>query len=97
MKIESNPLLSATLAADSNKQSRAASKASGSQQGVDTVKLGAGEKTVEVLKAKLDKVPEVRQDRVAALKEAIAKGTYQVDSDDVASAMLADNLDSLHK
>jgi len=36
------------------------------------------------------KQPEVRADKVAALKTAIASGTYKVDPDAIASSMLAD-------
>jgi flagellar biosynthesis anti-sigma factor FlgM len=34
--------------------------------------------------------PEVRQDRVASLQQQIAAGTYQVDPQDVADAILRD-------
>jgi negative regulator of flagellin synthesis FlgM len=36
------------------------------------------------------KQPEVRADKVSAIKEAIASGTYKVDPDAIASSMLAD-------
>jgi flagellar biosynthesis anti-sigma factor FlgM len=36
------------------------------------------------------KQPEVRTDKVAALKAAVSSGTYKVDPDSIASSMLAD-------
>jgi flagellar biosynthesis anti-sigma factor FlgM len=38
------------------------------------------------------KQPEVRADRVSAIREAIASGTYKVEPHAIASAMLADQL-----
>jgi flagellar biosynthesis anti-sigma factor FlgM len=37
-------------------------------------------------------VPEVRQDRVAALQQAIASGTYNVSGQQIAQAMSSDLL-----
>lgn len=42
------------------------------------------------LKAALDQTPEVRQDRVAALRAQIQQGTYKVSNEDIAGAMLTD-------
>lgn len=36
--------------------------------------------------------PEVRADKVSALREAVASGTYKVDPQAIASSMLADEL-----
>jgi len=38
------------------------------------------------------KQPEVRADRVSALREAVASGTYKVDPQAIASSMPADEL-----
>jgi flagellar biosynthesis anti-sigma factor FlgM len=50
-----------------------------------------GEK-VQQLKGNLAAVPEVRQDRVAALQQAIASGTYNVSGQQIAQAMSSDLL-----
>jgi len=50
-----------------------------------------GEK-VQELKAGLAAVPEVRQDRVAALQTAIASGNYSVSGQQIAQAMSSDLL-----
>jgi len=40
------------------------------------------------LQAKLDALPEVRQGRVDALKDAIERGEYEVDGEEVVSRLL---------
>ena len=39
------------------------------------------------LRAKLEQTPEIRQDRVAALKKAMQDGTYKVSNQDLANAV----------
>lgn len=51
-----------------------------------------GEK-VQQLKSDLSAVPEVRQDRVAALRSAISSGSYNVSGQQIAQAMSSDLLD----
>ena len=50
-----------------------------------------GEK-VQQLKADVGSVPDVRQDRVAALQQAIASGSYNVSGQQIAKAMSSDLL-----
>lgn len=45
---------------------------------------------VAALKAQLGNLPSVRQDRVAALKQAVHNGTYQIDSRQLADAIQSD-------
>lgn len=45
---------------------------------------------VQTLKAQLDKVPDIRQQRVDSLKQAIAEGKYQLHPQQIAAAMFAD-------
>lgn len=52
--------------------------------------LFPGDAAVETLKAQLDKVPEIRQQRVDWLKQAIAEGRYQMHPQKIAAAMLAE-------
>jgi flagellar biosynthesis anti-sigma factor FlgM len=44
---------------------------------------------VQVLAAQVDNFPEIRQEKVAALEDAIQKGTYQVTPEKTAEAMLS--------
>jgi len=50
-----------------------------------------GEK-VQQLKSGLAAVPDVRQDRVAALQQAITSGSYNVSGPQIAQAMSSDLL-----
>ena len=44
---------------------------------------------MQIAKTALKEVPDVRQDRVSALKASIANGTYQVSAEDFADKLLA--------
>jgi flagellar biosynthesis anti-sigma factor FlgM len=55
----------------------------------DVAHLSTGSDTVQTLKAQLDKVPEVRQQKVDSLKLAIAEGSYQMYPQQIAAAMFA--------
>ncbi|MFQ5892798.1 MAG: flagellar biosynthesis anti-sigma factor FlgM [Nitrospinota bacterium] len=50
--------------------------------------LVARGKAAQLIQAALRSVPEVRQDRVAAIKKAVATGSYEVDPDKVAEGIL---------
>ena len=54
----------------------------------DRVQLSEKAKKVEHLHRAVDAVPEVRQEKVQALKRAIQEGTYQVDAERIAQKML---------
>jgi negative regulator of flagellin synthesis FlgM len=56
----------------------------------DVAHLSTGSDAVQTLKAQLDKVPEVRQQKVDSLKQAIATGTYQMYPQRIADAMFPD-------
>jgi hypothetical protein len=45
---------------------------------------------VQTLKAHLDKVPDIRQQQVDSLKQAMAEGRYQLYPQQIAAAMFAD-------
>lgn len=54
----------------------------------DTVTLSAQGREMHALRMRLAEVPDIRADRVAALKAAISAGTYRVSSQAVAESML---------
>lgn len=68
------------------------SRASAVPSGQDQAQLSVDSGTVQTLKARLGQTPEIRQDRVNALRQAISDGTYQVSdrqlSDAIGSALL---------
>ncbi len=56
---------------------------------VDVANLSTGSEAVQQLKAHLAGVPDVRQQRVNELRQAIGNGTFQVSPAKIADAMLA--------
>jgi len=53
----------------------------------DQAQLSVDSKSIEHLKAVLSQVPEVRQDRVEALRQAVGNGSYRVTDQRLADAM----------
>jgi flagellar biosynthesis anti-sigma factor FlgM len=58
----------------------------------DKVLLLTDQETIEALKANLKGLPEVRWERVDALRQAVQNGTFQVTDHQLADAMLDDLL-----
>ncbi len=54
----------------------------------DQVHLSGKAKELEELKQIIQQMPEIRTDKVEALKKAIQEGSYQVDSLKIAGKML---------
>ena len=66
----------------------AAARADTSAQPTDRVVLSAGSLDVQKVRDILEQTPEVRADRVQALKEEIARGEYKVDPYRLADKMM---------
>lgn len=66
----------------------APAKADNTAQPTDRVVLSAGSQDVQKARAILEQTPEVRADRVLALKEEIARGEYQIDPYQLADKMM---------
>jgi flagellar biosynthesis anti-sigma factor FlgM len=60
--------------------------------GQDQAQLSVDNGTIQNLKAQLGQVPEVRQDRVDALRQAISNGSYQVSDQQLADAIGSDQM-----
>lgn len=60
------------------------------QLGGDTVQLSGALGQVQQLKAELAQVPEVRSDRVAALRQKVQEGSYNPSNEQVAGAMVSE-------
>lgn len=58
----------------------------------DTVDISSTAKRVNAARGELDRVPEVRQEKVDALKAQIENGSYSIDSEKIAEKMLKDGL-----
>ncbi len=61
----------------------------------DRVELSQTAKDIKKIESVLKTTPDVRTEKVKAIKEQIEAGTYQVDSKKIANAMLADLLKDL--
>lgn len=60
--------------------------------GQDQAQLSVDSGTVQLLQAKLSQLPDVRQDRVGALRQSINSGSYQVSDQQLANAIGTDLL-----
>lgn len=58
----------------------------------DQTQLSASNATVQQLKSTVSQLPEIRPDRVEALRQAVASGSYQVSDQQLANAMASDLL-----
>jgi negative regulator of flagellin synthesis FlgM len=58
----------------------------------DTVVLSDAAKRIQEAKKQLDAIPDVREDKVAQLRDQIEKGTYEIDAEKIAGKMLKDSL-----
>ncbi len=59
----------------------------------DEVRFSVDGEKVQQLKAELTGLPDVRRERVEALKRAVNDGTYQVSNEKIAEAMFRDLLE----
>ena len=62
------------------------------QTKADTVVLSDTAKKIQEAQKQLEAIPDVREDKVAQLKEQIEKGTYEIDEEKIADKMLKDSL-----
>ena len=56
--------------------------------GADQVSLTPTAQTLRDLEARVADLPEVDQDRVRAIKDAIANGTFRIDDDRIAARLI---------
>lgn len=56
---------------------------------MDQVSFSTVGKDMQIAKTALSSVPDIREDKVNALKESIANGTYQVSAESFADKLLA--------
>ncbi len=62
------------------------------QTKTDTVVLSDTAKKIKEAQTQLEAIPDVREDKVAQLKEQIENGTYEIDEEKIADKMLKDSL-----
>jgi flagellar biosynthesis anti-sigma factor FlgM len=94
MRIDLNPSsqpLSETNRGNTPNAATAASSSSSSAPGTgeDQAVLSGALVQVQALVAQASQLPEVRQERVSALRQAVQSGTYQASPEQVAGAVFA--------
>ena len=60
--------------------------------GQDQAQLSVHNQSIQQLKSNLSQVPEVRQERVDALRQAVSNGSYQVSDQQLGDAIASDML-----
>ena len=80
------PISNATISGRSEKSAKAANSDAANPQ--DKTSFSSESMSLSALQAQALQTPEIRQDRVASLKAAISNGTYAIEPDKIAEAML---------
>lgn len=92
MKIDAGGVSASSVQPEwSSKQSGGVAAAATANAGGDRTTLSTGGPTVASLVTQAMSAPDVRQERVQALRDAISSGTYQVDPQKLAAAMMSDS------
>ena len=74
----------------SGAETRTDASVQGNGRSDDVAKLATGNDAIATLKTKLEDVPDVRQQRVDSLRQAITSGGYTISPDGIADKMLAE-------
>ena len=77
---------------DTKKADQAADQAKESATKTDTVVISDAAKRIQEAREKLDDIPDVREEKVADLRNQIQNGTYQADADKTADKLLKEQL-----
>jgi flagellar biosynthesis anti-sigma factor FlgM len=76
------------VASAQSKASATINTNSGNALGEDQAQISGAHTQVQALAAQVLQLPEVRQEKVSALRQAILTGTYRPDREQVADALL---------
>jgi len=68
-----------------NKPDKAAAK-------TDTVVISDAAKRIQEIRNQLDEIPDVREDKVAQLRNQIENGTYKINADKIAEKIIQEGL-----
>ena len=77
------------------KKNGRASKTAPEENATDTVELSSRSLEVAFARKIIEAAPEVRQDKVAAIKARIEAGTYEVKNEETAAKLLAEALSEI--
>jgi negative regulator of flagellin synthesis FlgM len=77
---------------DRKRADQATDQAKESATKTDTVVISDAAKRIQEARAQLDKLPDVREDKVADLRDQIQNGTYQADAEKTAGKLLKEHV-----
>ena len=77
---------------DKNKTDGSDIKAEKPAAKTDTVVISDAAKRIQEAKMELDKMPDVRADKVAQLKNQVENGTYEIRAQETAEALIKEHL-----
>jgi len=77
---------------EKNKVDAANSKPDKAAAKTDTVVISDAAKRIQEIRNQLDAVPDVREEKVAQLKNQIENGTYEINADNIAEKMIREGL-----
>ena len=77
---------------DKKKADQATDQARESAVKTDTVVISDAAKRVHEARRQLDDIPDVREEKVAQLRNQIQSGTYKIDADKIAGKMIKEGL-----
>jgi len=87
-QVNNNDRLRATMAAAAQRRAGAYPTTPSPARQADAIDLSETARAMSVAQKSVASAPDVRQDRVDALKAAINDGTYKIDSRQLAAAMV---------
>jgi len=90
MRIDLNPISLNNIERE-EKAKKSAGKQSGGANIEDKATLSSDSLNTSTLEAQVMAMPEVRQDKVEALRQQVQNGQYKVDADEIAKSILKYN------
>lgn len=90
MRIDSNQPISNQVVTETSARNSGKAGDASNAAASEGATFSAGKVGVNTLEAQVLATPEIRQDRVEALRQAISSGNYQLDPAKMADAMLSE-------
>jgi len=88
MRIDLNSRLAESYGANGRSKAETAASRASSGSATDEAHFSSEHQTVQKLEAEAGKLPDVRRDKVEALRSAVESGRYRPSAEQIAGAML---------
>lgn len=88
MRIDLSNAAASQIASDQRAKAAEAQASSGADASEDRATLTSGAASVESLVGKAMSSPEMREDKIASLRQAVSSGNYQLDPAGIAASMI---------